>query len=42
LNLRASSQFRIALDTNRYSVPAEFANQRVIVKAYPERICIYH
>ena len=41
LNLRASSQFRIALDTNRYSVPAEFANQRVIVKAYPERICIY-
>jgi hypothetical protein len=25
LTLRASSQFRIALDTNRYSVPAEFA-----------------
>ena len=42
LDLRASSQFRIALDTNRYSVPAEFANQRVIVKAYPERVCIYH
>jgi transposase len=41
LNLRASSQFRIALDTNRYSVPAAFANQRVIVKAYPERVCIY-
>ena len=41
LDLRASSQFRIALDTNRYSVPAEFANRRVIVKAYPERICIY-
>jgi transposase len=40
--LRASSQFRITLDTNRYSVPAEFANQRLTVKAYPDRICIYH
>lgn len=42
LSLRATSQFRIALDTNRYSVPAEFANQRLTVKAYPERLCIYH
>jgi transposase len=42
LNLRASKQFRIALDANRYSVPAEFANQRVTVKVYPERVCIYH
>ncbi len=42
LTLRASSQFRISLDTNRYSVPAEFANQPVTVKAYPERVCIYH
>lgn len=42
LQLRASSQFRITLDTNRYSVPAEFANQPVTVKAYPERVCIYH
>lgn len=42
ISLRASSQFRITLDTNRYSVPAEFANQRVTVKAYPDRICIYH
>src|ERR1700733_8306700 len=40
--LRAFSQFRIPLDTNRYSVPAEFANQRLTVKAYPDRICIYH
>jgi len=39
---RASSQFRIALDTNRYSVPAEYAGQRVTVKAYPDRVCIYH
>src|SRR6202453_32126 len=42
ISLRASSQFRITLDTNRYSVPAEFANQRLPVKAYPDRICVYH
>ena len=39
---RASKQFRVTLDTNHYSVPAEFASQRVTVKAYPERVCIYH
>lgn len=39
---RASKQFRVALDTNHYSVPAEYASQRVTVKAYPERVCIYH
>jgi transposase len=39
---RASKQFRIALDSNHYSVPAEYANQRVTVKAYPDRVCIYH
>jgi transposase len=42
LHMRASRQFRITLETNRYSVPAEFANQPVLVKAYPERVCIYH
>ena len=39
---RASKQFRVALETNHYSVPAEFASQRVTVKAYPDRVCIYH
>ena len=39
---RASSQFRVTLDTNHYSVPAALASQRVTVKAYPERVCIYH
>jgi transposase len=39
---RASPQFRVALDSNHYSVPAEFANQRVTMKAYPDRVCIYH
>ena len=42
LSARATSQFRIAFEANRYSVPAEFANLRLTVKAYPERICIYH
>lgn len=40
--IRASSQFRITLDTNRYSVPAEYAGARLTVKSYPDRLCIYH
>jgi transposase len=39
--VRASSQFRITLDTNRYSVPAEYAGRRLTLKAYPDRLCIY-
>jgi transposase len=38
---RASSQFRITLDTNRYSVPAEYAGRALTVKTDPERICVY-
>jgi transposase len=37
----ASSQFRITLDTNRYSVPAAYAHRRLTVKAYPDRVCVY-
>jgi transposase len=37
----ASSQFRITLDTNHYSVPAAYAHRRLTVKAYPDRLCIY-
>lgn len=40
--VRASSQFRIALDSNRYSVPAEYAGARLTMKTYPDRICLYH
>jgi transposase len=39
---RASSQFRVRLDTNRYSVPAQYANRPLTLKAYPDRLCIYH
>jgi len=38
---RASSQFRISCDTNRYSVPAEYAGRALTVKTDPERICVY-
>jgi transposase len=39
---RASKQFRIALDANHYSVPAEYASQRVTIKSTPDWVCIYH
>jgi transposase len=38
---RASSQFRITCETNRYSVPAEYAGSTLTVKTDPERICVY-
>lgn len=41
LTTNASSQFRITLDTNRYSAPCAYAHRRLTVKAYPDRICIY-
>lgn len=40
--MRASGQFRVTVDTNRYSVPAEFAGQPLTVRTYPDRLCIYH
>jgi hypothetical protein len=39
--IRASKQFRITLETNRYSVPAQFAGQALTLKTYPDRLCIY-
>lgn len=39
---RTSKQFRVTLDTNRYSVPAEYASQRVTLKATPDWVCVYH
>jgi len=37
----ASNRFRVAFDANRYSVPAEYASQRLTLKAYTDRLCIY-
>jgi transposase len=39
--VRASKLFRIALDTNHYSVPAEYASQALTLKIYPDRLCLY-
>jgi len=39
--VRASSQFRITIDANRYSVPAEYAGTLLTLKTYPDRLCIY-
>lgn len=38
LQMRASRQFRVTIDTNHYSVPAELAGVRLTVKKYPDRI----
>ena len=40
--VRASRQFRVTVDTNHYSVPAEYAGARLTLKTYPDRLCIYH
>jgi transposase len=42
LAVRANRQFRVTLDSNRYSVPARFAGQPVTLKVYPDRLCVYH
>lgn len=39
--VRASRQFRVSVDGNRYSVPAEYAGALLTLKTYPDRICIY-
>lgn len=39
--VRASSQFRVSVDSNRYSVPAEYAGCRLSCKSYPDRLCFY-
>lgn len=39
--VRASTQFRVAVDSNRYSVPAQYAGANLTLKTYPDRICIY-
>lgn len=36
-------QFRVTLETNRYSVPAQYAScRRLIMRIYPERLLIFH
>jgi len=40
--VRASRQFRVPVDGNRYSVPAEYAGAALTLNTYPDRLCIYH
>lgn len=39
--VRASSQFRVALEGNSYSVPARYAGRKLTLKLYPDRLCLY-
>lgn len=39
---RVNNRFRVVVDTNRYSTPAEYANSHVTVYAYPDRLCMYY
>jgi transposase len=40
-SVRASRQFRVAFEANHYSVPARYAGERLTLKAYPDRVCLY-
>lgn len=42
LDLRATSQFRISVDANHYSVPARYARHSLRVHLGPERLLVYH
>lgn len=42
LAVRPNRQFRVTFETNRYSIPARFAGSQVTLKAYPDRLCVYH
>ena len=40
--VRATNRFRVVLDTNRYSVPSLYASQRLLLKCFAARLCVYH
>ncbi len=40
--VRATRRFRITVDTNAYSVPAEYAGAALTLKRYPDHLCLYH
>jgi transposase len=40
--VQVNGLFRVAFDANRYSVPVKYVGNRVILKAYPDRLCIYY
>jgi hypothetical protein len=38
----ASCQYRVTLDTNTYSVPAEYARRRLTLRRCPDHVRLYH
>ena len=38
----SNNRFRISFDSNRYSVPAEYASQNLLLKTYPDQLCVFH
>lgn len=38
----ASSRCRVVFETNRYSVPHLYAGQKLTLKIYPDRLCLFH
>lgn len=40
--VRVTKRCRVVLDTNRYSVPSLYASQRLTLKAFADRLCLYH
>lgn len=40
--VRVSNRCRVVVDTNRYSVPFRYASQRLTLKLFSDRLCLYH
>jgi len=38
----ATHRFRIHFDGNRYSVPSEYVGTQLSIRAYPDRLLVYH
>jgi transposase len=38
----ASSRCRVVFETNRYSIPHLYAGQKLTLKVYPDRLCLFH
>jgi transposase len=39
--VRANNRFRVALDSNHYSVPSHYAGAQLTMKLYADRLCLY-
>ena len=40
--VRATNRCRVVLDTNRYSIPALYASQRITLHLFADRLCLYY